>query len=98
MIILPKGQRIRNKCYILPNILRSYEDLQRFFNRDLPEMDDFSLRQESFKVKMALAFIAPERQPWLFAEPGKLVPAVEWLRIRQAAIWAERKRREKTRA
>jgi hypothetical protein len=48
-----------------------------------------------FKVKMALANIDSQRQPWLFVEPGKFIPAFEWLKYRYKAIKAELKKRER---
>lgn len=93
MGILARKQRIRNTGYILPDILHSYEEYRRFHNMDLKEMDVFSLWQELFKVKMALAYIDPHRQPWLFVEPGKFVAAIDWLKAREAAIRAELRRR-----
>jgi len=95
MFILARKNRIRNTGYILPDILQSYEDLQRFRNIDLREMDNFSLWQELFKVKAALAHIDPQRQPWLFVEPGKFVPAFKWLKARYEAVKKELKRRER---
>lgn len=95
MSILARKNRIRNTSYVLPDILRSFEDFQRFHNLDLRSMDNFSLWQEMFKVKMALANIDSQRQPWLFVEPGKFIPAFEWLKYRYKAIKAELKKRER---
>jgi len=95
MTILSKGTRIRNTGYILPDIFHSFEEYQRFCNLDLREMDVFFLWQELFKVKVALAHIDPQRQPWLFVEPGKFIPAIEWLKARYKAVKEELKRRER---
>ncbi len=98
MVILAKKQRIRNISYILPDILQSYDDFQRYHNMDLRELDVFSLWQELFKVKIALVHIDPYQQPWLFVEPGKFIPALEWLKVRYKAVKEELKRRERKRA
>ncbi len=93
MCILSKRRKIRNTGYILPDILHSYEEYRRFHNLDLDEMELFALKQELFKVRAALAYIDPHRQPWLFVEPGKFVAAIDWLKAREAAIRAELRRR-----
>lgn len=98
MTILVRKTRIRNTGYILPDIFHSLEEYQRFCNLDLRELDVFSLWQELFRVKAALAHINPQRQPWLPAEPGKFVPAFEWLKARYKAVREELKRRERTSA
>jgi len=95
MGILAKKQLIRNASYFLPDILQSNEDLLRFHNMDLKEMDVFSLWQELFKVKMALAHIDPYQQSWLFVEPGRFIPATEWLKARYKAVKEELNRRER---
>ncbi|MGB4289882.1 MAG: hypothetical protein WBK24_03005 [Dethiobacteria bacterium] len=95
MGILARKQRIRNTSYILPDILQSYDDFQRYHNMDLKEMDVFSLWQELFKVKMALAHIDPYQQSWLFVEPGRFIPAIEWLKARYKAVKEELNRRER---
>lgn len=94
MSILAKGIRIRNLSYLLPDVLRSLEEYQKFRNLDIPEMDVFSLQQELFKVKAALAYLDPQRQPWLFVEPGKYISAADWLKARYLAIKGEFERRE----
>jgi len=95
MNILTGSTKIRNTSYILPGILRSYEDFQRFHNLDLKEMDVFSLWQELFKVKAALAYANIQRQPWLFTGPGQFIPAFIWLKARYRAIKEELNRRER---
>jgi len=95
MSILAKKQRIRNTSYILPDIISSYEELQRFNNLDLQEFDVFSLWQELYKVKTALAHIDPYQQSWLFVEPGRFIPAIEWLKARYKAVKEELNRRER---
>jgi|GEM_PF-1431240 len=98
MTILTRKTRIRNTGYILPDIFHSLEEYQRFYNLDLQEMDNFSLWQELFRVKAALAYIDPQRQTWLFIKPGKFVPAFEWLKARHKAVKEEFKRRKRTSA
>jgi len=95
MGILARKQRIRNTSYILPDIISSYEELQRFNNLDLQEFDVFSLWQELYKVKTALAQLDLRQQPWLFVEPGKFIPVREWLKVRYKAVKEELKRRER---
>ena len=93
MFILTKKNRIRNTSYILPDIISSYEELQRFNNLDLQEFDTFSLWQELFKVKAALAQLDLRRQPWVFVQPGEYVPACKWLKGRYIAIKRELRNR-----
>lgn len=95
MSILAKKQRIRNTSYILPDIISSYEELQRFNNLDLQEFDVFSLWQELYKVKTALAQLDLRQQPWLFTGPGQFIPASTWLKARYRAIKEELNRRER---
>jgi len=95
MGILARKQRIRNTSYILPDIISSYEELQRFNNLDLQEFDLFSLWQELYKVKTALAQLDLRRQPWLFTGPGQFIPACKWLRGRYKAVKEELNRRER---
>jgi len=95
MFILTKKNRIRNTSYILPDIISSYEELQRFNNLDLQEFDTFSLWQELFKVKAALAQLDLRQQPWLFTGPGQFIPAFIWLKARYRAIKEELNRRER---
>ena len=93
MGILARKQRIRNTSYILPDILQSYDDFQRYHNMDLKEMDTFSLWQELYKVKAALAQLDLRRQPWVFVQPGEYVPACKWLKGRYIAIKRELRNR-----
>ena len=95
MFILTKKNRIRNTSYVLPDIISSYEELQRFNNLDLQEFDTFSLWQELFKVKAALAQLDLRQQPWLFTGPGQFIPAFIWLKARYRAIKEELNRRER---
>ena len=95
MFILTKKNRIFNAGYALPDIINSYEEYQKFHNLDLRELDTFSLWQELFKVKMALAHIDPYQQSWLFVEPGRFIPAIEWLKARYKAVKEELNRRER---
>ena len=95
MFILTKKNRIRNTSYILPDIISSYEELQRFNNLDLQEFDVFSLWQELYKVKTALAQLDLRQQPWLFTGPGQFIPAFIWLKARYRAIKEELNRRER---
>jgi hypothetical protein len=95
MFILTKKNRFFNAGYALPDIINSYEEYQKFHNLDLQDMDIFFLWQELFKVKMALVHINPYQQPWLFVEPGKFIPALEWLKVRYKAVKEELKRRER---
>lgn len=97
MNILAKQSRILYIRYVLPDILQSNEDLLRFHNMDLKEMDVFFLRQELFKVKTALACIDLQRQPWVFVQPGEYVPACKWLKARYKAVKEELKKRKKQR-
>jgi len=75
--------------YDFPDAMQSLESFERLFNYDLSELDNFSLKQESLKIRLALAFINLQRQPWLFIEPGDYIPASEWLKKRQTAIRKE---------
>ena len=93
MSILAKKQLIRNASYFLPDIISSYEELQRFNNLDLQEFDVFSLWQELYKVKTALAQLDLQQQPWLFTGPGQFIPAFIWLKARYRAIKEELNRR-----
>ena len=95
MFILTKKNRIRNTSYILPDIINSFEEYQKLHNLDLRELDTFSLWQELFKVKAALAQLDLRQQPWLFVEPGKFIPVREWLKVRYKAVKEELKRRER---
>jgi len=95
MGILARKQRIRNTSYILPDIVSSYEELQRFNNLDLQEFDVFSLWQELYKVKTALAQLDLRQQPWLSTGPGQFIPAFTWLKARYRAIKEELNRRER---
>lgn len=84
-----------NHFYKLPDVMQNLESFEKMFNCDLSELDDFSLRQESFRIKLALVYIEVQRQPWLFLECGKYVAASDWLEQRQKAIQKERKRRRR---
>ena len=95
MSILTKKQLIRNASYFLPDIISSYEEYQKLHNLDLRELDTFSLWQELFKVKAALAQLDLPQQPWLFTGPGQFIPAVIWLKARYRAIKEELNRRER---
>ena len=95
MGILARKQRIRNTSYILPDIISSYEELQRFNNLDLQEFDLFSLWQELYKVKTALAQLDLRRQPFIAIGPSEFVPTLGWLRGRYKAVKEELKRRER---
>jgi len=93
MSILAKRTRIRNTSYVLPDVFFSYEEYQKLHNLDLRELDTFSLWQELFKVKTALACIDLQRQPWVFVQPGEYVPACKWLKGRYIAIKRELRNR-----
>ena len=93
MSILAKKNRIRNTSYILPDIINSSSELQRFNNLDLQEFDVFSLWQELYKVKTALAQLDLRQQPWVFVQPGEYVPASKWLKGRYIAIKRELRNR-----
>ncbi len=93
MSILTKKQLIRNASYFLPDIMSSYEELQRFNNLDLQEFDVFSLWQELYKVKTALVQLDLRQQPWLFTGPGQFIPACKWLKGRYIAIKRELRNR-----
>jgi hypothetical protein len=95
MFILTKKNRIFNAGYALPDIINSYEEYQKFHTLDLRELDTFSLWQELFKVKAALAQLDLRQQPWLFTGPGQFIPAFIWLKARYRAIKEELNRRER---
>lgn len=82
-----------NHFYKLPDAAQGLESLERLLNFDLPEMDTFSLKQEAYRIRAALAYLDLERQPWLFLECGKYVAASDWLKKRQTAIQKELNRR-----
>lgn len=82
-----------NHFYKLPDAMQSLESSAILLNRDLSELNNFSLRQELFRIKLALAYIDLRRQPWLFLECGKYIAASDWLNKRRMAIKKELIRR-----
>ncbi len=93
MNILAKRTRIRNTSYVLPDVFFSYEEYQKLHNLDLRELDTFSLWQELFKVKAALAQLDLRQQPFIAIGPSEFVPTLGWLKGRYRAIRRELRNR-----
>ncbi len=94
MVILSNRVKLR-KGYLatgcIPDPLRSYEDLQKYHHRDLPDLDDLALWREESKTKRALVYCNPDQ---LYVDYlGELQTVQGWLIERIGKIRKERKRR-----
>ncbi len=60
----PAGAGWLDDIYELPDVLRSWEDLQRARHADLPALGDDELRREQRRIDLRLV-IEDEPSPWL---------------------------------
>jgi hypothetical protein len=81
----------------LPDILRSYEDLERFHHRGLSALTDEELLAEEIRTKAGFAHYSGTRVRVPVPGGANTVLASEWLLEHLKAIRAEAKRRRGTR-
>jgi len=92
---IPRHPRFRRPE--LPDILTSYEDLERFHHRNLRGLKDAELLALEIMTKAAFAYYSGTRVRIPVPGGASTVLASEWLLEHLKAIRAEAKRRRGTR-